>query len=72
MGALEREKQVLLGEASVRNSPYLNLLSLCSRLVAKVQENLHVCVFDVLNTLLWFFHQREKQAGEGVRERLTK
>lgn len=67
MGAieLEGEKEILLGEASTRNSSYLNLLSLCSRLAGKVQEDLHIRVFHGLNTLVCFFHQREKQVGGG-------
>lgn len=34
----EGEKKMLLGEASSKNSPYLNLLHLCSRLVGRVQS----------------------------------
>lgn len=49
---LEGEKKILLVEAHSRNRTYLNLLSLCSRLGDKVQENLHVFVFHVLNLFL--------------------
>lgn len=40
-GRWEGEKKMLLGEASSKNSPYLNLLYLCSRLVGKVQSTTH-------------------------------
>lgn len=66
---LEGEKKTLLVEARSRNNPYLNLLSLCSRLVGKVQENLHIFVFHFLNMFLCVFLQCKTKVGEGESER---
>lgn len=66
---MEVEEKILLGEDNSRTSSYLNLLSLCSRLVSKVRENLHLCVFHVVNTRLVF--STRGKTGWGERDRMT-